>query len=180
MNDTFLHKVKKHNTRLFIVMVLFALGTLLCNLTGNEVTPFFVWGMYSAKEPPVEQYELLQTTINDSMVLDVDDYYNNTRFYLGSPLTYYKRIKDNQGIDPTVTFLQEKLHQHYNSIRFAESKLFNTGAQQQLFMNWFARYISIVNDVPVTRLRVDVVKVHFNGAHLVTDSVYLFEQWKKP
>lgn len=161
-------------------MVLFALGTLICNITGNEVTPFFVWGMYSAKEPTVEQYELLQTTINDSLVLDVDDYYNNTRLYLGSPLGYYKRIKENKGIDPTVTFLQLKLYPYYGAIRFAENKLFNTDEQQQQFMNWYARYISQVIDKPVHALRVDVVKVHFNGIQLVTDSVYLFEQWKKP
>src|SRR5690349_15738420 len=111
----FLNKVKQHNKKLFQAMALFAAATLLCNLTGNEVTPFFVWGMYSAKEPPVQQYELLQTTINDSVVLNVDDIYtSDTRFYLSSPLGYYKQINDNRGVDPTISFLQEKLHDQYN------------------------------------------------------------------
>jgi hypothetical protein len=181
MNDTFLYKVKKHNTRLFIVMLLFTLGTLLCNLTGDEVTPFFVWGMYSAKEQPVEQYELLQTTINDSALLnEYDVYTGDTRFYLSSPLVYYKKITDNKGIDPTMSFIKEKLSVSDHTLAPLEKRLFNTDEHQQAFMNWYRRYIGQATGIVVRSLRVDVVKVHFNGASLVKDSVYLFETWSTP
>jgi hypothetical protein len=78
-----------------------------------------------------------------------------------------------------VDFLKEKLYPYYYAFRFTE-ELFNTDAHQQQFMSWYARYIGSVTDIPVTSLRVDVVSVHYNGSHLVTDSVYLFEQWETP
>lgn len=148
---------------------------------GNEVTPFFVWGMYSQKEQPVKEYEILRTTINNNKVINAYDYHTtDTRFYLYSPLTYYKEISDNNNIDPTIDFLQARLHEHYNAIRFLEKKAFNTNIQQQDFFNWYARYLQQVTHQPVTNIRVDVVKAHYANQHLLVDSIYLFQQWQQP
>lgn len=181
MKKSFLYEVWLHNRKLFYVMTVFAACTLVINLAGNEVTPFFVWGMYSEKEQPVQEYEILQTTINDSLVVNPYDYYTtDTRFYLYSPLNYYKRIKDNHFTDPTITFLQTKLQQHYDRVRFLEKPLFNAGLQKQDLLNWYARYLKQVTKINITSVQVDVVKAHYNNQHLITDSVYLFEKWEKP
>jgi hypothetical protein len=161
-------------------MAAFAAFTVVFNLMGNEVTPFFVWGMYSAKEQPVQQYEVLQTTINDSTIVNPYNYITtDTRLYLGSPLAYYKRIKENNFTDPTIDFLQTKLHEHYNNIRFLEKTSFNTNLQKQDFLNWYARYLHQVTKINIKSIRIDVAQVHYNKQHLITDSVYLFEQWQK-
>lgn len=181
MQRTFLYQVWQHNRKLCYLLIAFTVLTLFANLSGDEVTPFFVWGMYSEKEKPVEQYELLKTTINDSTVVNIFDHANtDTRFYLSAPLAYYKRIKDNNNQDPTITFLQTKLHQHYNYIRPLENSLFNTIPQQQAFLSWYARYLQQVTGQPVHSVRIDIVKAHYSGKALVTDSVYLFEKWEKP
>ena len=161
-------------------MSVFACLTVFFNLLGDEVTPFFVWGMYSEKEKPVQAVELLKTTINQDTVVDVYDYSNgDTRFYLSSPLAYFKKIKDNNNQDPTITFLQTKLGAHYHNIRPFERSLFNTGPQQQEFLNWYARYLQQVTLIPVNSLRVEVVHAHYTSQNLVTDSVNLFATWQK-
>src|ERR1044072_3996976 len=112
MKKTFLYQVWLHNKKLFYIMAVFTVLTVGANLAGDQVTPFFVWGMYSAKEEPVQQYSILQTTINDSMVVNpYDRPICDTRFYLTSPLAWYKRIKDNNSVDPTLSFLQTKVDQ---------------------------------------------------------------------
>lgn len=181
MKRTFLYQVWLHKPKLFYIISSFAALTLIANITGDEVTPFFVWGMYSEKEKPVQQYELLRTTINDSTVVNIYDHADtDTRFYLAAPLAYYKKIKDNNNQDPAITFLQTKLRQHYAQIRFLEKSLFNTGPQQQAFLNWYARYLQQVTGQPVHSVRIDVVKAHYIDNALVTDAVHLFEKWEKP
>jgi hypothetical protein len=181
MKNTFLYQVWLYKPRLFYIMIAFTALTMFGNLLGDEVTPFFVWGMYSEKEKPVQQYEILKTTINDSITLNLYDYHTpDTRFYLGTPLGYYKKIIDNNNQDPTISFLQSKLHNHYNSIRFLEPSLFNTAPQQQAFLNWYARYIQQVTIMPVNSLRIEVIKTHYSDRNLIVDSVHLFATWKKP
>jgi len=158
----------------------FAVLTVFTNLLGDEVTPFFVWGMYSEKEKPVQAVEILKTTINEDTVVNIYDHSNgDTRFYLAAPLAYFKKIKDNNNQDPIITFLQTKLRTHYNSIRPFERSLFNTGPQQEEFLNWYARYLQQVTLIPVKKLRVEVVHAHYNRQNLVTDSVNLFATWQK-
>jgi hypothetical protein len=170
MKHTFLYTVWRHSRLLFSVMTLFVLGTVAANLAGVETTPFFVWGMYSEKEQKPGHYEVLQTTINDSVVLDIYDYPGNTRFYLAGPLGYYKRIKDNGGVDPTVSFLESKLH---TRIEWP----FNAGWQQKEFVNWYRRYLGRVTGMDIHKLRIDVVRLRFDQQLPIRDSMYLFEQW---
>ena len=180
MKKTFLYQVWQHNKKLCYILTAFTALTLCGNLLGDEVTPFFVWGMYSEKEKPVQQYEILKTTINDSLVVNEYDYHTtDARFYLYTPLSYYKKIKDNNNQDPTISFLQQKLHQHYDHIRFLERSLFNTGPQQQAFLDWYARYLQQVTYVPVNSLRIEVIKTHYSNQNLVVDSVHLFSTWEK-
>lgn len=161
-------------------MGIFACLTVFFNLMGDEVTPFFVWGMYSEKEKPVQEVEILKTTINEDTFVNIYDHSNgDTRFYLSTPLAYYKKIKDNNDQDPTITFLQTKLRTHYENIRPFERSLFNTGPQQQEFFNWYARYLQQVTLIPVKSLRVEVVHAHYTSEDLVTDSVNLFATWQK-
>jgi hypothetical protein len=182
MRRTFLYQVWQHNKRLFYILVAFSLLTIGTNLTGDQVTPFFVWGMYSAKEEPVQQYSILQTTINDRIVMNTYDWpVCDTRFYLASPLAWYKKIKDNSNVDPTWSFLQAKLKpQHFEKLGFLQASLFNNRQQQDSFFAWYARYLTQVTALPVESIRIDEIKAHYAGPKLVVDSIHLFERWEKP
>ena len=182
MKRTFLYQVWLHNKKMFCFFVVFTVFTIGTNLAGDEVTPFFVWGMYSAKEEPVRQYYILQTTINDSMVVNpYDRPICDTRFYLTSPLAWYKKIKDNNSVDPTKTFLQTKLGpERFEKPGFLQNALFNNRQQQNAFFAWYARYLTQVTTTPIQSIRIDEIKVHYAGPKLVVDSIHLFERWQKP
>jgi hypothetical protein len=162
-------------------MVAFSVLTIATNLAGDQVTPFFVWGMYSEKEKPVQQYSILQTTINDSILVSPYELpVSDTRFYLTSPLTYYKKIKENNNVDPTLSFLQSKLNwQHPEENKWLK-KLFNTGPQRDSFFSWYANYLSHVTHLPVHSIRIDEIKTHYAASKLIVDSTHLFFQWEKP
>ena len=163
-------------------MAAFSILTIGANLAGDQVTPFFVWGMYSAKEEPVAQYSILQTTINDSVVVNpYDRPVCDTRFYLTSPLAWYKKIKDNNGVDPSRSFLQAKLSAEcFEEPGFLQNTLFNNRQQQNAFFAWYARYLTQVTTTSVQSIRIDEIKVHYAGPKLVVDSIHLFERWEKP
>jgi hypothetical protein len=161
-------------------MAVFSVLTIATNLAGDEVTPFFVWGMYSAKEEPVQQYSVLQTTINDSIVVNAyDQPISDTRFYLTSPLAWYKKIKENNNTDPTQSFLQVKLKPGgFEKLHFLQSSLFNT-FQPDSFFIWYARYLQQVTHTYVRSIRIDEIKTHYAGPKLVVDSIHLFDRWEK-
>src|SRR5262245_27642996 len=136
MRTNFLYKVRLYNKRLFWLMADFCFLTIFFNLLGLQAAPFWVWGMYSAKEQPQTGYSFLKTTVNDSLVIDPYEYATtDTRFYLGAPLDYYKKINDNHQQDPTIDWLQSKLGSGYNRIRPVEKPLFNAGLQRNDFFN---------------------------------------------
>jgi hypothetical protein len=181
MKKTFLYQVWLHNKKLFYIMVAFSALTIATNLAGDEVTPFFVWGMYSAKEEPVQQYSILQTTINDSILVNPYELpVSDTRFYVTAPLAYYKKIRENNNVDPTVSFLQAKLNWSPGEENTFLKSMFNTGVQRDAFFTWYARYLFHVTHLPVHSIRIDEIKAHYAGPKLVVDSIHLFEQWEKP
>jgi hypothetical protein len=180
MKRTFLYQVWQHNKKLFYIMVAFSVLTIATNLAGDQVTPFFVWGMYSEKEEPVQQYSILQTVINDSILVNPYELpVSDTRFYLTSPLAYYKKIKDNNNTDPTISFLQSKLNWHVEENRMLQ-KLFNAGPQRDSFFTWYARYLSQVTLLPVHSIRIDNIKAHYTESKLIADTTHLLYRWEKP
>jgi predicted small integral membrane protein len=90
MKETYFFKLYRYDKKWFCVVAIFAGLTLLCNLRGNEVTPFFVWGMYSEKMKPQKDYLVFKTTVNDTLFVDTySGYSDNTRMFLNAPLAYY-------------------------------------------------------------------------------------------
>jgi len=182
MKRSYLSRVYAFDKKLFLFIACFAGLTLLCNLSGNEVTPFFVWGMYSQREKAVGHYEFLQTRLENGKVLDPSSgYTDNTRFFLNSPLVNYKAIRDNAGVDPTRSFLERKLGSRYRRIAPLEDRIFNGPAEQQAFPEWYRRYLQTITGSSIQTLSLWAVKVHYDDyQHIVTDSTYLFEKWSKP
>src|SRR5258706_3478332 len=137
MKRSYLSRVYAYDKKLFLFVACFGGLTLLCNLLGNEATPFFVWGMYSMPEKAVSHYEFLQTKLQDGQTLDPSSgYADNTRFFLNSPLANYKAISDNGGVDPTRSFLEHRLGQRLRWIAPLEDRIFNGPAQRQAISHW--------------------------------------------
>ena len=191
MKNTYLHRVYRYNRKVFFFILLFAGGTLLCNITGFEITPFFVWGMYSQPERPAGQYEILQTKTGDGMVIDPSaGYTDDTRFYLNAPLAWYRTIRDNGDTEPTRTFLEKELQGRYRwlglregkgPLSAMENKVFNGQSQLLAFPGWYRRYLTAVTGIPIQSLFVSVLRVHYDAnEHIAVDSTFLFDTWSNP
>jgi hypothetical protein len=179
LKNTYLARVYRYDKKLFGFILAFGGLTVLFNLAGDEITPFFVWGMYSEKIRPPEEYEFLKTTVNDTAFIDTySGFSDNTRFYLNLPLQYYELIRANKGADPAISFLQQKLGLRYAWVRPLENRLFNPWPLPQ-FPAWNGRYLAQTINAPVTAIKIEDIRVHYDtGQHLVTDSTYLLEEWK--
>lgn len=173
MKRTFLCKVYQYNRRLFWGMVVFSTLTIFFNLIGDEVTPFFVWGMYSEKEKTVDNYELTKVTINDS----ISSYYPEDRILVPPSISYYKEIKENN-IDPTKVFLKRKLGNYYHYISPIVPVLFSEEKQLEKYMPWYKRSIENNTGVKVNNIKIEILKVHYNKKQkVIHDSTYLFGKW---
>ena len=160
-------------------MVIFAVLTLTANLAGDEITPFFVWGMYSEKEKPVAHYDVLKVIINDSLTVDYSSGLDSKRFYLFSPLLYYRKIADNNGKDPTASFLEARLGNYYSSlVAPLAGRIFNTRAETDKFMEWYRRYMGEFVSPDIWKIRIDVVRTSYEDSRLRADSIYTWEIWK--
>lgn len=193
MRNTYFYRVYRHNRKLFCFVLAFAVTTLACNLAGDQVTPFFVWGMYSQPEPAVSRYDVLRTEANGRLFDPSSGYLDNTRFYLNAPLATYKSMLDKGGEDPSRMFLARKLEAgaagdggrvlagsegwRAGVLRLGD-RVFNGRDELAAFPDWYTRYVSSVRGGPARRLTVSVARVHFDeDQHIAVDSTYPLYPW---
>lgn len=149
-------------------------------MRGYEATPFFVWAMYSEKEPDTTEYDVQKIIVNDSIVINTTTGFTpSTRFFLSSPLWYYISIKNNNNVDPTISFLQSKLKQRYSLIEPYQHKLFNDSSRINEFVDWYKRYVEEVSGITIHNLKVINNKVHIDDRKIITDSSFIITEWKQ-
>lgn len=161
MENFFLCKVYRYNKKLFFFFLTFAVFTLFCNLAGFEITPFYVWGMYSQKEAPAKEYSIFRITSNDKVVDYSTGYFPANRFFLISPLSYYASIKNND--DPTGIFLKQKLKDKYQWIRPYAGRVLNSRKEVDEFPGWFLRYVEQTTGEKIKELKVDLLLVSYEN-----------------
>ena len=161
-------------------MLLFAGGTIFTNLLGWQVTPFFVWGMYSEKERDINQYSVYRVTINDSLEVDfTSGLSDGNRFFLTSPLSLYTQIKSNGGNDPTKLFLQDKLKQIFLCVEKTSFKVLNGKKEYELFLPWYKRYLEHTLDMPIRNFTVEIMNVKYDEQNkLKVYSTALIDKWQ--
>ncbi|HVX27960.1 MAG TPA: hypothetical protein VHB70_16540 [Parafilimonas sp.] len=178
LKELYFFRLYQHNRKLFYGILCFTLFTIICNLRGFEITPFFVWGMYSGKEPDSNTYEVQQVIINDSLKVDITNGYTpSTRFLLESPLWYYMSIRDNNDIDPTLSFLQKKLKSHYPLVKPYEHDLSNDSSRINGFIPWYKKYLEEVTKTKINQLQIINTKVHYSGEKIMEDTSYTIAEW---
>jgi hypothetical protein len=173
MKRSYLARVYVSDKRLFFFIAGFAGLTLVCNLAGHEVTPFFVWGMYSRHEKVVDQYEVPVTMLDDGSRVDASaGYTDNTRFFLNSPLAAYMSIRENGGVD-----LQGHGLHGFGPLK---NRLFNGVFEFGAFPEWYGRYVSEVTGRSGIGGAIEVKRVHYDdNQHIIVDSSYLLTTWSQ-
>jgi len=74
MRRSFFYRLYLFDKKLFLLVAVFSGLTILCNIKGDEITPFFVWAMYSEKEGTTNRYEIFRIQVNDSILVDYSHY----------------------------------------------------------------------------------------------------------
>lgn len=175
MEKNFLYRVYQYNKKLFFFFFIFAGFTLICNLTGFELTPFYVWGMYSQKEKIQEEYPVYKITADDKLVDYSTGYFPATRFFLLSPLSYYESMEKSE--DPTAFFLQKKLKAKYEWIKPYADKVLNSQMEVDKFPAWLKRYVNQTTGKKIKKLKVELLLVSYdkdnsfkiNSVHTIID-----------
>lgn len=174
----FLYRLYIINKRLFFLITSFLILTLVANISGNEVTPFFVFGMYSEIERPSNRYQVVDIILNDSIHLGEKSYWVYGKSFVQMPLLYYKLMYE-KGADPTVFFLQEKLGKHYKFFQPFQHRLFNGKYETNAFKLWFASYLGECIKTHVNSIEIQIHSLHYkSGGRLVHDSSNVLEIWK--
>lgn len=159
MKKFFLYKVYHYNKKLFFFFVVFAGITLFCNLTGFEITPFYVWGMYSQKEPQPKEYPVFRITANEKLVDYSSGYFPANRFFMLSPLYYYASIETPE--DPVRIFLKKKLGEKYEWVKPFAEKVLNSPKEVGEFPGWFKKYIEQTTGKKIRNLKVELLLVSY-------------------
>lgn len=182
MKNLFFYKLYLFDKRLFFLIAVFCGLSVLCNIKGDEITPFFIWAMYSEKESTTNKYEIFRIQVNDRILIDyTSGYTDNNRFFLSAPLSYYNKIKLNDFKEPTLSFIQKKLGKKYNALQPLAERIYNGNLNTKQFTEWYVRYLQQSIGKPIHNVQVDVLTSHFGANQLLqTDSSYLLIQWKQP
>ncbi len=181
MKNIFFYKLYMFDKRLFFLIAAFSILTVLCNVKGDEITPFFIWAMYSEKENDSNKYEVFRILINDSTLVDyTSGYTDNNRFFLSAPLSYYDKIKRNNFNEPTLTFISAKLGNNYKIIQPLAERIYDDNQNTKQFIDWYVRFLQQSTGQPVRKLEVAVLTCSFTASQqLQTDSSYSLIQWKQ-
>lgn len=165
MKQLFLYKVYGYNKKLFLFFAFFSVVTIICNLTGNEVTPFFVWGMYSQKEKPAEYYPVYKITVNGKILDYTTGFFPANRFFLQSPLSYYLEMKENG--DPLKLFLQKKLGVKYFYDFPYSSSVFNSSQNIEKFPGWYKEYLEQTTVEEIKSFKVEVLQAIYDNQNRI-------------
>ena len=172
MKQLFLYKVYFYNKKLFFFFTTFAALTLICNLAGNEFTPFYVWGMYSENEVAPVEYQILEVTENNHLIDYSTGFLPSNRFFLLSPLNYFSQIKNSE--DPTKAFLQNKLKDNFSLVGTYANIVLNSSKEFQEFPLWYKRYLQQTTGKIVNNYRVDLLNAAYDKSnHVKINSAYI-------
>ena len=171
MKKFFLYKVYRHSKKLFFLFLVFAIFTLIANAAGFEITPFYVWGMYSEREVKPASYQIYKVTINDKPLDYSTGHFAANRFFLLSPLSYYASLKKSG--DPSFTSLKKKLGEKYNFLKPYIFSFENSPESINQFPDWYRRYLEQTTGEKIHSLKVDILNVSWLSNDSITvNSVY--------
>src|SRR5581483_1773420 len=94
LGRSWLGRVYKFNKLLFFILPIFFVGTIAANLLRLQLTPLFIWDMYSAKMPETDTYPFFEIRYNGNKLINLRHTWNEPqKTYLYAPLALYAADK---------------------------------------------------------------------------------------
>lgn len=167
MKNSFLYLLYKQDRKLFFGILLCGMLHVLANVTGFQITPFFVWGMYSAKEESPTSYPVFSiANASDTLTISTG-YSDNTRFYLQAPLLF--AFGYLQGKDEQQQWWEKHAPSWYQEGITRQPSFGHPKSEWNLFTGWHARYIHKHTSLKYP-IRVTVQQVAIQNHQLVKTS----------
>lgn len=156
---------------LFFVISLFFALSLFFNLIRLNITPFFLFDMYSVKMPSQPDYSLYELRYGNDRRVDIPHSWEQPRkMILYEPLTEYVSMQiEHGGRDPFGEYLKNDWGPRHPRFRSLIPYLYDSSAQFDAFPAWLKRYLSPQVDGPVGHIYVLKKRVGFDPNGWVYD-----------
>ena len=165
LGRSWLVRVYKVDKLLFFILTLFFAGTLAANLLRLQVTPFFVWDMYSWKIPEVNAYPYYEIHYNHDQLINLRHTWNEPqKTYLYAPLNLYAADKADPAMDRFRRYLEDIWLKKHPRFARLTGGLTITGAEVDAYPMWFKGYLSTVTGRKINDVTVLKKMIHFDDA----------------
>ncbi|MEM6724845.1 MAG: hypothetical protein AAF598_12450 [Bacteroidota bacterium] len=155
MKDSYFSRLFREHKLAFVIVSIFTICSIITTLSGDEVTPFFVWGMFSAKEVPQHEQEVVEIRLNDEVFNYYDELTNFNRHMLIEPIRFYTTMEENGGVHPTRKFFKDKLSDaQFKRLTPTINNITNDASVSREFEDWVLRYMDGSTEKPIERLEV--------------------------
>ncbi|MEO8583798.1 MAG: hypothetical protein ABI415_08370 [Flavitalea sp.] len=135
---TFLINLWRTDRKAFLFITTFLVLQVVLALMKLEVTPIFLYGMYSEKLPVTNRFSELKIFINDTPIETYRPSFRQ-KALLTTNAVNYEDMKRNDHIDVLKTRMKTKypfLFDHWIAPVFGES-IYNSAEDQEKFTVWF-------------------------------------------
>lgn len=152
----YFQQLKTHSKLLYRSIATVCGLTLFLTLAGHQITPFFLWAMFSEKVEMQPNQEIIAMNINGHPFNYTQELIDANRHIVIGTISHYHDMKSQADIDPNRLFFQQKLGKKYASIQPLIEQLTNDSTQYQDFENWLHRYLERSTHQDIQTLEIDV------------------------
>jgi hypothetical protein len=133
----FLRDIKQRDRKAFVVITICMVVQLLLTFVKLEVTPFFLFGMYSEKMVATDTISPMKLLFN-GQPLDQFNIPQREKDLLESTATNYIDIRLNNNTDVVRTRIETRYPLIYTSVLypFFANRIYNTGVDIEGYKNW--------------------------------------------
>jgi len=138
-----------------VIIVLFVGLYLSLHLLKVQITPLFIFGMYSKKVPTQQEYMMYELVVDNETIKPTELGRLNREIIIG-PLEYYFNHKTNMNVDPIKSFVLSKRPKwESNSVfKWVGDQVFTKEEELSKFPNWYKSYLEQSIGKEIQRLEV--------------------------
>jgi hypothetical protein len=135
---SFLRQLKKADKPAYFVAIIIIVLQLLFTFMKLEITPFFLYGMFSEKIPARDSLTLVQILVNNKPLQDYHPGYREL-LLLQTAQENYALLKDQHFIDPVKTRMESKFKgiDQMPGYKSLSPKMYNQPGINEPFRHWF-------------------------------------------
>ena len=157
----FLWTVYKQNKGLCAFFCAFIFFTFYFNYKQIEVTPFFIWDMYSSVMQEKKQYKIVTVNYNNT-VYNKPHTFNEPQYIpIYYSINHYRNIERNNMTDPMQEVFARVLPNNPFIVPYT-NRLINTPENNRRYLKWLETYLQSLTSTPINNVTVFEKTVHFH------------------